>query len=104
MLATANEQLVYSRHNGYAGTADLIGTLNGRLAVLDIKTGPNVYPEYKLQLAAYAVAVGEMTGHIPDVCANLHLRNGTVVQSNTFTASELFPLFQTFLAAKQLFN
>jgi hypothetical protein len=74
------------------------------VAVLDIKTGRSVYPEYKLQLATYAVARGEMTGHISEVCANLHLRNDTVAQSNTFTASELFPLFQMFLAAKQLFD
>jgi hypothetical protein len=101
---TATEKLVYSRKHGYAGTADLIGSLNGRLALFDIKTGRSVYPEYKLQLAAYAVAWGEMTGHFAEVCANLHFRNNAVVQANTFTASELFPLFQTFLAAKQLFD
>ena len=42
----ASEKLVFSREHGYAGTADLIGTLNGRLALLDIKTGRGVYPEY----------------------------------------------------------
>jgi hypothetical protein len=101
----ASEKLVFSREHGYAGTVDIIGTLSGRLAVLDIKTGRSVYPEYKLQLAAYAVAWGEMTGHFPEVCANLHVGNNfTIAEANIFTAAELLPLFQTFLAAKQLFE
>jgi hypothetical protein len=101
----ASERLVFSREHGYAGTADLIGTLNGRLALLDIKTGRGVYPEYKLQLAAYAIAWGEMMGHFPEVCLNLHVGSDfTVTEANTFSAAELFPLFQTFLAAKRLFE
>jgi len=104
-LPVASERLVSSHEHGYAGTADLIGTLNGRLALLDIKTGRGVYPEYKLQLAAYAVALGEMTGHFPEVCMNLRVRSDlTITEANTFTGAELFPLFQTFLAAKRLFE
>jgi hypothetical protein len=101
----ASERLVLSREHGYAGTVDLIGTLNGRLAVLDIKTGRGIYPEYKLQLAAYAIAWGEMSGHFPEVCMNLHVKSDfTITEANSFTATELFPLFQTFLAAKRLFE
>jgi len=106
----ASEKLVYSLEHGYAGTTDLIGTVrNGKLALLDIKTGRGVYPEYKLQLAAYAVAYGEMTGRFPEVCMNLHVsseetRTTTITEANTFTAAELFPLFRTFLAAKRLFD
>jgi PD-(D/E)XK nuclease superfamily len=101
----ASERLVFSHEHGFAGTADLIGTLNGRLALLDIKTGRGVYPEYKLQLAAYAVAWGEMGGHFPEVCMNLHVKSDfTITEANSFTATELFPLFQTFLAAKRLFE
>jgi predicted RecB family nuclease len=104
-LPIASEKLVISREHEYAGTADLIGTLNGKLALLDIKTGRRVYPEYKLQLAAYAIAWGEMKGSFPQVCMNLHVRSDfTIVEANTFTAAELFPLFQTFLAAKRLFE
>ena len=104
-LPIASEKLVISREHEYAGTADLIGTLDGRLALLDIKTGLGMYPEYKLQLAAYAAAWGEMTGHIPEVCMNLHVRSDfTVTEANTFTATELFSLFHTFLAAKHLFE
>ena len=52
----ASEQLVFSLEYVYAGTADLIGAVNGRLSLLDIKSCRGVYPEYKLHLAAYAVA------------------------------------------------
>jgi PD-(D/E)XK nuclease superfamily len=101
----ASERLVFSHEHGFAGTADLIGTLNDGLALLDIKTGRGVYPEYKLQLAAYAVAWGEMSGHFPEVCMNLHVKSDfTITEANSFTATELFPLFQTFLAAKRLFE
>ncbi|MGZ4846417.1 MAG: PD-(D/E)XK nuclease family protein [Halobacteriota archaeon] len=100
----ASERLIVSHQYGYAGVADLIGTLDGRLALLDVKTGHSVYPEYRLQLAAYAVAWGEMSGHFPEVCLNLHItRDSTIVEANTFSGAELFSLFQTFLAAKRLF-
>jgi hypothetical protein len=104
-VPNASEKLVISGEHEYAGSADLIGTLDGRLALLDIKTGRGVYPEYKLQLAAYAVAWSEMTGHFPEVCANLHVKSDfTITEANTFTGAELFPLFRTFLAAKHLFE
>lgn len=97
---------MFSLEHRYAGTADLIGTVRkGALALLDVKTGRGVYPEYKLQLAAYAVAYGEMNGRFPEVCKNLHVGSDfTITETNTFTAAELFPLFQTFLAAKRLFE
>lgn len=41
----------------YAGTCDLVATLNdGRVAVIDWKSGKRLYPEVALQLAAYANA------------------------------------------------
>jgi len=46
-----------------------------------------------------------MNGHFPEMCMNLHVRSDfTITEANTFTAAELFPLFQTFLAAKRLLN
>jgi hypothetical protein len=102
----ASEKFVFSLEHGFAGTTDLIGTVRkGTLALLDVKSGRAVYPEYKLQLAAYAVAYGEMSGHFPEVCLNLHVGSDfTITEANSFSAAELFPLFQTFLAAKRLFE
>lgn len=110
---TASESVVYSLEHKYAGTADLVGFIKSQqqqeFAVLDIKTSKHSYPEHKLQLAAYAIAIGEMTGRLPHYCAVLHIpdvdsETPTITEVNSFTSAELFPLFQTFLAAKRLFE
>jgi hypothetical protein len=45
---------VYNRTHGYAGTADMFAVIDGKAAVVDIKTGKSIWPEVALQLAAYA--------------------------------------------------
>jgi hypothetical protein len=76
--------------------------------LLDIKTGSKTYPESLLQLSAYAYAYGEMTGRFPERCAVLHIldpedNTPTVRETEGFTASELFLLFEVFLALKRVF-
>ena len=56
------EAMVYSEKYRYAGSADAIAYRDGKLIVLDWKTGNGIYPEYGLQVAAYAKALEEMTG------------------------------------------
>jgi hypothetical protein len=56
------EQVVYSRRFGYAGTLDLLAEVDGKLTVVDWKTGKAVYAEAHLQNAAYRQAIREM-GH-----------------------------------------
>ena len=56
------EAMVYSEKHRYAGSADAIAYRDGKLIVLDWKTGNGIYPEYGLQVAAYANALEEMTG------------------------------------------
>jgi hypothetical protein len=62
----AVEQVVWSRQYRYAGTLDLLATLDGPdgkvTTVLDWKTGKAIYGEAKLQNAAYVQAAIEM-GH-----------------------------------------
>ena len=53
------EERVISKKNWYAGTVDVIGNLNGRLGVLDIKTSYSIYRDYGLQTAAYVEAIKE---------------------------------------------
>ncbi len=50
----AAEATVYNRTHGYAGTFDALARISGRRFLIDVKTGKNVYPEFALQLAAYA--------------------------------------------------
>lgn len=48
----SSEKVVWSL-NGYAGTYDLLMTIEDELWLIDIKTSKGYYPEYGLQLAGY---------------------------------------------------
>jgi len=49
----------WSPYFGYVGTNDLIARIDGKLSVLDFKTGKRLYPEVFLQTAAYQMAYQE---------------------------------------------
>jgi hypothetical protein len=51
----APEQVFCSPTLGLAGTADLVCKVDGKLTIMDWKTGSGIYPEMFLQLAAYAL-------------------------------------------------
>jgi hypothetical protein len=55
------EETVWSKR-GFAGTLDRIGEINGRMAIIDIKTRPVHLRTDSLQLAAYAAAYKELSG------------------------------------------
>lgn len=56
----ASEEIVCSKKYGYAGTLDCFGTAGSKPTVVDWKTSNALYPEYLLQVAAYAMAYSEM--------------------------------------------
>ena len=56
------EQIVFSRKWYYAGTYDLLATVDGRLAIVDFKTSKAVYTEHRLQTAGYQHAWEEEHG------------------------------------------
>ena len=58
----ASERMVFSERHFYAGTLDAIGVLNGRLSLIDFKTGSGIYPEAYLQTILYQQAYEEETG------------------------------------------
>jgi len=69
------EHNVWSEANRVAGTADLIATINGAEAVLDIKTSSQVRDSHKMQVAAYTQLARECrelelsgTGFVVRVC------------------------------------
>lgn len=52
-----SEALVIDPGMGYGGTFDLLARdEEGRTVLADLKTGKGIYPEYRLQLAAYGMA------------------------------------------------
>lgn len=49
----ASELMVADPVVGYAGTLDLVAVVDGRRAVVDLKTSSGIWPEMYLQVAAY---------------------------------------------------
>jgi len=56
----ATEYHLFSDMHKYAGTADLIVKIKGKIWLLDVKTSNSLHTSYGLQLAAYAMAWNEM--------------------------------------------
>ena len=53
-LILESEVTVFNRRFNYAGTLDLILEMRGERWLVDVKSGSGVYPEYALQVCAYA--------------------------------------------------
>jgi len=118
------EQKVWSNKYGYAGTPDYIGYYttpekflvskiidhkrvkapkfaNGGYVIGDWKTAKNIYPEYWLQIAAYAMAFYELTGIKVDGGFILRIRDGTL-KLKEMTWDELMTEFKAYLHALEL--
>ena len=46
----------------FGGTIDVLAVCDGRLLLIDLKTGSGLYPEFIVQVAAYGKAYTEQTG------------------------------------------
>jgi len=55
----SSERFVYSRKHNYAGQMDAEAIIDGKLCVIDFKTGSGIYPEMLMQTAAYQKAAQE---------------------------------------------
>lgn len=53
--ATASEVSLVSEMWGFGGTIDYPALLKGKRTILDLKTSKDVYPDHRIQLAAYGV-------------------------------------------------
>ncbi len=58
----ASERRVFSQAHYYAGTCDFVAKIDGVPCVGDIKTSSGIYPEMRLQTAAYQHALEEEKG------------------------------------------
>lgn len=55
------EYRVYSKKHRYAGTLDRTGLINGKLAIIDVKTTAQFYSAFGVQLGGYMNAYNEGT-------------------------------------------
>lgn len=58
----ASERRVFSQEYYFAGTCDFVAEIDGVMGVGDIKTSSGIYPEMRLQTAAYQHALQEEKG------------------------------------------
>ena len=100
-----SEMKLYSRQDHYAGTVDCVADVNGSRCVVDWKTSKGIYPEYHLQVAAYAQAVEDVTGEQIDQTLVLRLdKSSGRYQCGYQSRREWVDNYETFLAALKLFN
>lgn len=58
----STERAVYSRKHDFIGKMDIEAKVNGKLALIDIKTSNGIYNTYNMQTAAYVMADQEESG------------------------------------------
>ena len=103
-----SEVTIFNRRFNYAGTLDLLVELDSNTWVIDVKSGSGVYPEFAMQIAAYAHGefIGRQDGSedkMPEVTcgAVLHLRpNGYKFVPVVITD----PVYRSFLHCRELFR
>ncbi len=99
----SSEERVFNRKHRYAGTVDARAIINGEYCVIDWKTSKRVYPEYHLQVAAYAKAVEDMHGIPIDATYILRCDKATG-KFEAVRSTEIEENFQAFMAAKTLYT
>jgi hypothetical protein len=56
----STEYVVWNTEYGYAGTVDMKLKVGDEVWIVDVKTSPNIWPEYELQVSAYRHADSEV--------------------------------------------
>ena len=97
----SSEEKLFNRKYRYAGTVDARAIINGEYCVIDWKTSKAVYPEYHLQVAAYAKAVEDIHGIPVDATYILRCDKATG-RFEAVRSTAIEENFQAFLAALTL--
>lgn len=97
------ERPVCSLKHYLAGIPDLICKVDGKLTIMDWKTGSGIYPEMFLQLAAYALMYEEE--HPDQKVEQLYIVNASVKNMFKTECRDEIPQFkQTYLDALTLYK
>lgn len=99
----SSEEKLYHRKYKYAGTVDARAIINGEYCVIDWKTSKAVYPEYHLQVAAYAKAVEDIHGIPVDATYILRCDKATG-RFEAVRSTAIEENFEAYLAALKLFR
>jgi hypothetical protein len=97
VIFTSIERPIYSRRYRYCGRLDGVG----KVSLFDYKTGKGLYPEFRLQTAAYCSALEEELGERIEQRVILHLTEEACVP-HYFPRELLRKDFLAFLGAQRL--
>ena len=99
----ASQVQVHHAQLGYCGTADMVGRMQGRVALLDRKCTASMHPDVAIQVAAYAEALNHMITESPPVTliAGLHLRRDGSYKVHTYDLAAAFNVFRAALVFYQ---
>lgn len=103
----ASEIVCYSEKYLYAGTIDFIGIVDGKVMLIDWKTGSKIYPDQFLQVAAYWQAENEKGKFKPAETAVLRLGTKHTRGYEPLKKMDLKKnkeAFRTFLAVKKVWE
>jgi hypothetical protein len=94
-----SERKVYHVDHDYCGTCDLDCVVMGKQAVVELKTSKAIYPEYRLQVAAYAKAIERETEvpHEVNYVLRLDKEDGSF-EARSYEADYDYPAFLGLLA------
>ncbi len=95
----ANEVVVFSEGDKYAGTIDLICKIDKQVWVIDFKTGQTVWPEYELQISAYKHGLKK-----PGIVKLGILQLGYQRNKNKYKFTEVEDKFELFKAAYRIWH
>jgi hypothetical protein len=100
-----SEKKIFSRKHGFAGTLDAESYFEDRLAIGDFKTSNGLWPEYRLQTAAYQAARIEEGGekYGPRWLARFDKQTG-VFEHEVLPEEDFEPDFEAFLGIKKVYD
>lgn len=100
-----SERQLVSETLCYGGTADWYGKINGRMALLDIKTGKAIYDEHLYQVAAYASLLIENRCTLDEVrILQVGRDEAEGFSERVIPIGAILPYFQVFKAALELYK
>jgi len=86
----ASERKCYSVKHHFAGTLDAMGIdPDGRVGIIDFKTGKSVYDSHRFQIASYALMVEEEDNLNVDRRLILHLKKSKARNGKQYTPYDL---------------
>jgi len=97
----SSEITVWNDEDNYAGTVDIILRIDGRLIIVDIKSGQHIWPEYILQQSAYKRALDLAGTEIAQIAI---LQVGFKRNKRGWKYTTLEYDYELFLAAKKIWQ